>query len=114
MHSLYIELSAGEEYWTVNSGGVFRASYTKNKELVERAEDSDNSLPAIETSPATVDGKVQDAAEGGNLLSGNSSLSESSERKDNDSLADKQASGDESSDASGGSALCRVQGQMQY
>ena len=94
---LYIELSAGEEYWTVNSGGVFRASYTKNKELVERAEDSDNSLPAIETSPATVDGKVQDAAEGGNLLSGNSSLSESSERKDSDSLADKQASGEESS-----------------
>lgn len=56
-----------------------------------------NSLPALETSPATVDGKVQDTSKGGNLLSGNSSLSESSERKVTNSASDKQESSAESS-----------------
>ncbi len=57
----------------------------------------DNSLPALETSPATVDGKVQDTSKGGNLLSGNSSLSESSERKVTNSASDKQENSEESS-----------------
>lgn len=93
---LYVELSADGEYWNVNSGGIFRADYTKNKEVVGKKEKTDNSLPALETSPATVDGKVQDTDEGGNLLSGNSSLSEFYERKVTDSASDKQEVGAES------------------
>lgn len=94
---LYIELSADKEYWNVNSGGIFRSGYTKNMEVIEKKEKTDNSLPALETSPATGDGKVQDTSEGGNLLSGNSSLSESSERKVTNATSDKQGDSTKSS-----------------
>lgn len=33
---LYIELSADKEYWNVNSGGIFRSDYTKNKEVIAK------------------------------------------------------------------------------
>ena len=79
--------------------GDFRSDYTKNKEAI--AKKNDNSLPALETSPATVDGKVQDTVGSGNLLSGDSSLSESSECKVNTLSANKQAVGNESSYRSG-------------
>lgn len=94
---LYIELSTDGEYWNVNSGGIFRSDYTRNKVVVVRKEDSDNSLPALETSSATVDGKVQDTTEGGNPLSGDSSLSESSDSKITNSASDKQENGAKSS-----------------
>lgn len=97
---LYIELSADGEYWNVNSGGIFRSDYTRKKEEVAQKEKTDNSLPALETSPATVDGKVQDTSEGGNPLSGNSSLSESSDGKGSNSVTEKQEVGSKSSSQS--------------
>ena len=67
--------------------------FARDEQESETKKKTDNSLPALETSPATVDGKVQDIIEGGNPMSGNSSLSESSDCKDNSFVSDKQGSG---------------------
>lgn len=75
---LYIELAPNGEYYNVNSGGVFRADYTKNKKAVEP-------LPAFEVSPAAADKEVQE--QGGSPMSGNSSSTVLSEGKDNGFLA---------------------------
>lgn len=80
----------------VNSGGVFRADYTKNKVAVEP-------LPALEASPAAADEKVQEQS--GNPLSGNSSSTANSESKDNTLSRDKQASATESLNDEGAETL---------
>ncbi len=80
----------------LHGGIALYKAILKNVLDSRQKENTDNSLPAVETSPATVDGKVQDTSEGGNLLSGNSSLSASSERKVTNSASEKQEKGGES------------------
>ncbi|MDE6468452.1 MAG: hypothetical protein K2L28_06090, partial [Muribaculaceae bacterium] len=92
---LYIELASEGAFWNVNSGGVFRVDYTKNKKVLEKTEEADNSLPAVETSSAAVDGEVQDTFLSGNPMSGNSSLSVSSDGKVTNSVSDKQEGAEE-------------------
>ncbi|MBD5341549.1 MAG: hypothetical protein HDR94_08240, partial [Bacteroides sp.] len=86
-NTLFIELSKDGQYWTVNSGGVFRKNYTGKKKTVEP-------LPAVEASPVAADEKVQE--QGDNPMSGNSSSTVSSGKVTN-SASEKQEAGGKSS-----------------
>ena len=85
-NTLFIELSKDGQYWTVNSGGIFRSNYTEKKKPVEP-------LPAVEASPVAADEKVQE--QGDIPMSGNSS-STGSDGKVNSLSTDKQAEGGKS------------------
>ncbi|MDO5760938.1 MAG: hypothetical protein Q4Q06_07920, partial [Bacteroidota bacterium] len=63
--TLFIELSKDGSYWTINSAGVFREDYSKNKSVIW-------SLPALENDSTVGTVGVQNQNKNGNSLSGNS------------------------------------------
>lgn len=86
-NTLFIELAKDGRYWNVNSAGIFREGYSKNKEVVW-------SLPAVEQASTAEASEVQDSAQSskaGNPLSGNSPQTTSSVNKDNKSNVQSQA-----------------------
>ena len=85
-NTLFIELAKNGRYWNVNSAGIFREGYSKNKEVVW-------SLPAVEQSSTAEDSEVQDAdssSKAGNPLSGNSPQTTSSTNKDSEKNVQSQ------------------------
>ncbi|MDE6463820.1 MAG: hypothetical protein K2L16_04220, partial [Muribaculaceae bacterium] len=98
---LYIEFVPEGDVYVINSGGVFKNSYiSKRKELWNAG-----------TEHSTTSGESQDFPPAQDMpeSDGVSALSRSSSvGKVTNSTSDKQASGEESSDASGGSALSLI------
>lgn len=65
-NTVYVQLSRDGSYWNVNSAGIFRTRYSKNKNKVE-------SLPAVGTSTnADADGVNHGQTKGETVTSGNS------------------------------------------
>ncbi len=76
-NTVFIELSRDGSYWNVNSAGIYRVTYSKNKKEVKSA-------PAIGTSTnADADEVNHGQIEGETVTSGDSSLT-SSDNKDNE------------------------------
>ncbi len=73
-NTLFIELSKDGKYWTINSAGVFREDYSKNKSVVW-------SLPALENDSTVGTAGVQNQNKNGNSLSGKSPQTTDSEGK---------------------------------
>lgn len=65
-NTLFIELSNDGSYWNVNSAGIFRKGYSKNKESVPP-------LPAVRGDISDDAAEVRSATKEGNSMSGNSS-----------------------------------------
>jgi len=92
-HTLVVELSKNGEYWNVNSAGIFRKGYSKNKEVVW-------SLPAVGIKESAAPDNVAYPAENKNgsaKVSGNSSQITSSEVKDTSDKSKSQVSEDKNS-----------------
>lgn len=88
-NTLFIQLSNDGTYWNVNSAGIFRERYSRNKPIV-------SSLPTIGSSSNAETAEVNHGQnEGAAVTSGNSS--KTSGRKDNALSEDKQGMGVESS-----------------
>ena len=65
-NTLFVELSQDGSYWTVNSAGIFRSNYSKNKEIVWP-------LPAVEVSSTAEGTEVRNDNNRSNSMSGDSS-----------------------------------------
>ena len=65
-NTLFVELSQDGSYWTVNSAGIFRSNYSKNKEIVWP-------LPAVEVSSTAEGTEVRNDNSRSNSMSGDSS-----------------------------------------
>lgn len=65
-NTVFVQLSRDGSYWNVNSAGIFKTKYSKNKKKVE-------SVPAVGTSTnADADGVNHGQTEGATVTSGNS------------------------------------------
>lgn len=87
-NTLFVELSKDNSYWNVNSAGIFRKGYSRNKEIIWP-------LPAVEGSSTAKDLGVRNAADNGNSMSGDSPQTISSDSKDNASSPEKQTNATE-------------------
>ncbi len=77
-NTLFVQLSRDNSYWTVNSAGVFKKSYSSEKPIVW-------SLPAVESSTSPETTEVNSGSDKGtNRASGNSS--QTSERSNENSV----------------------------
>ena len=89
-NTLFIQLSNDGTYWNVNSAGIFRERYSRNKPIV-------SSLPTIGSSSNAETAEVNHGQnEGATVTSGNSP--ETFDGKGNAFLSDKQGKGAESSE----------------
>ena len=94
-NTLFIQLSNDGSYWNVNSAGIFRERYSRNKPVV-------SSLPTIGSSSNAETAEVNHGLnEGAAVTSGNSS--DTSEHKDNALPGNKQGIGAKNSGDRGGS-----------
>lgn len=99
-NTLFIQLSNDGTYWNVNSAGIFRERYSRNKRVV-------SSLPTIGSSSSTETAEVNHGQyEGATVTSGDSS--KTSDSKDNANSTDKQENDAESSPSGAESALSRI------
>lgn len=89
-NTLYVELSTDGSYWGVNSGGVFRKGYGKNKKEVWSASEEQNKQSATDNTLRTGDYTDNPAAPNG-------TVSNASNDKDTTLSSDKQILGEESS-----------------
>ena len=80
---LYIELSRNGEYWTINTGGIFKEKYVQKKEVVW-------SLPTVENgTPTDTAGVNNSHNDGGTTVSGDSPQTTSSGKGSKNSGAGK-------------------------
>lgn len=86
-NTLFIQLSKDGSYWNVNSAGVFRVNYSRNKRVV-------NTVPALGSSASTdATGVDHGTTKGAAIASGNSPID--SQRKVSNNSATKQTQVDE-------------------
>lgn len=89
-NTLYVELSTDGSYWGVNSGGVFRKGYGKNKKEVWSASEEQNKQSATDNTLRTENYTDNPTAPNG-------TVSNASDDKDTTLSSDKQISGEENS-----------------
>ena len=87
-NTLYIELSTNGKYWGVNSGGVFRKGYGKNKKEVWSASE-------VQSKQSVADSTLREKDKADTPISPNGNVPTTSASKDKQSSDTKQEKSDE-------------------